>query len=227
MKMKISAITVLIIIAVLLAAPRFWNIEKTIGQSNELSFSDSRIETTKSNNYSVESESEKNFYDVATTVNSKVFNSKATEKPTDSTYQSKTETSCRVFINTTDLESKTKNVQTRQLERTRSSESQMTEHRASASTKATISTKNKSTIDIAHFEQYAKNFANYIGLNVDNTSTDCWDNPILVSEDNGDYVIRDIESRLQRYKKTEGFQNICVWSEKRSDGRYDLYLGYS
>lgn len=92
--------------------------------------------------------------------------------------------------------------------------------------KATTTTKKKS-IDIKYYEQYAKDYAVSIGLSYDSTATDCWDNPIIVTDTNGSSVIRDIKSRLKTYKNVEGFESICVWSEIRSDGKYDLYIGYA
>lgn len=92
--------------------------------------------------------------------------------------------------------------------------------------KATTTTKKKS-IDIKYYEQYAKDYAVSIGLSYDSTATDCWDNPIIVTDTNGSSVIRDIKSRLKTYKNVEGFESICVWSEIRLDGKYDLYIGYA
>ena len=88
-------------------------------------------------------------------------------------------------------------------------------------------TENKKVIDIAYYETYAKSYAKQIGLSYDSSATDCWDNPIIVSTTNGSYVKRDIRGYLNSYKNVEGFESICVWSKKRTDGKYDLYIGYS
>ena len=88
-------------------------------------------------------------------------------------------------------------------------------------------TENKKVIDIAYYETYAKSYAKQIGLSYDSSATDCWDNPIIVSATNGSYVKRDIRGYLNSYKNVEGFESICVWSKKRTDGKYDLYIGYS
>lgn len=90
-----------------------------------------------------------------------------------------------------------------------------------------ITTENKKVIDIAYYETYAKSYAKQIGLSYDSSATDCWDNPIIVSATNGSYVKRDIRGYLNSYKNVEGFESICVWSKKRTDGKYDLYIGYS
>ncbi|MEE1002546.1 MAG: hypothetical protein U0L17_02215, partial [Acutalibacteraceae bacterium] len=70
-------------------------------------------------------------------------------------------------------------------------------------------------------------YAKQIGLTYDSSATDCWDNPIIVSATNDSYVKRDIKGYLNSYKNVEGFESICVWSKKRTDGKYDLYIGYS
>lgn len=88
-------------------------------------------------------------------------------------------------------------------------------------------TENKKVIDIVYYETYAKSYAKQIGLSYDSSATDCWDNPIIVSVTNGSYVKRDIRGYLNSYKNVEGFESICVWSKKRTDGKYDLYIGYS
>ena len=85
----------------------------------------------------------------------------------------------------------------------------------------------KEVIDIAYYENYAKSYAKQIGLTYDSSATDCWDNPIIVSATNDSYVKRDIKGYLNSYKNVEGFESICVWSKKRTDGKYDLYIGYS
>ena len=36
----------------------------------------------------------------------------------------------------------------------------------------------------------------------------------------------DIESRLNRYKNSEGFTAVWIWTEKLSDTEYNIYIGY-
>ena len=38
---------------------------------------------------------------------------------------------------------------------------------------------------------------------------------------------RDIQSRLDRYSRDEDITDVWIWAEKRSDGSYDLYIGYA
>lgn len=37
----------------------------------------------------------------------------------------------------------------------------------------------------------------------------------------------DHQSRLNRYAKDETILDVWVWAESRSDGSYDLYIGYA
>lgn len=73
---------------------------------------------------------------------------------------------------------------------------------------------------------YAKNYAVSVGLRLESSAVDCWDNPITA----GAYstcLDRDIESRLNRYSRDEDITDVWIWAESRSDGSYDLYIGYA
>lgn len=71
----------------------------------------------------------------------------------------------------------------------------------------------------------AKNYAVSIGLILDSSATECWDNPISANAGIKD-VLGDIQSRLNRYKNIEGFTGVWIWSEKISDTDYNIYIGY-
>ena len=72
----------------------------------------------------------------------------------------------------------------------------------------------------------AKNYAKSIGLNLDSSCTDCWDNPINANA-NCSNIERDIKSRLNRYKNVEGFTDVWIWAESTGNGNYDIYIGYA
>ena len=80
--------------------------------------------------------------------------------------------------------------------------------------------------DISHWISYAQNYAQSIGLTLDETATECWDNPISANANNKN-IGGDIESRLNRYKNIEGFTSVWIWAEKISDAQYELYIGYA
>ena len=79
---------------------------------------------------------------------------------------------------------------------------------------------------IDHWISYAQEYAKSIGLNLDATAVDCWDNPITAGA-HCTCLERDIESRLNRYAKDETILDVWVWAESRSDGNYNLYIGYA
>ena len=80
--------------------------------------------------------------------------------------------------------------------------------------------------DIYYWISYTQNYAQIIGLTLDETATECWDNPISANVSNKN-IGADIESRLNRYKNIEGFASIWIWAEKISDTQYELYIGYA
>ena len=80
--------------------------------------------------------------------------------------------------------------------------------------------------DISHWISYAQNYAQSIGLTLDETAIECWDNPISANTNNKNISI-DIESRLNRYKNIEGFTSVWIWAEKLSDTQYEIYIGYA
>ena len=80
--------------------------------------------------------------------------------------------------------------------------------------------------DISYWISYAQNYAKSIGLIIDETATECWDNPISANA-NIKNIGADIESRLNRYKNVEGFTSVWIWAEKISDAQYELYIGYA
>lgn len=80
--------------------------------------------------------------------------------------------------------------------------------------------------DISHWISYAQIYAQSIGLTLDETVTECWDNPISANANNKN-IGSDIEGRLNRYKNIESFTFVWIWAEKISDTQYELYIGYA
>lgn len=80
--------------------------------------------------------------------------------------------------------------------------------------------------DIDYWVSYAQNYAANIGLRLERSAVDCWDNPII-ADAHCVYLERDIQSRLNRYNRDEDITDVWIWAESRSDGSYDLYIGYA
>ena len=80
--------------------------------------------------------------------------------------------------------------------------------------------------DINYWISYAQNYAQSIGLTLDETATECWDNPISANANN-ENIGTDIEGRLNRYTNVEGFTSVWIWAEKISYAQYELYIVYA
>lgn len=73
---------------------------------------------------------------------------------------------------------------------------------------------------------YAKTYAVSVGLRLESSAVDCWDSPITA----GAYsacLERDIAGRLDRYSRDDDITDVWIWAQARSDGSYDLYIGYA
>lgn len=82
------------------------------------------------------------------------------------------------------------------------------------------------TFDIEHWISYAKSMAVSLGLTLDSSATDSWDNPITADQ-GCIYLERDINSRLKRYAEDESITDICIWYECIGTGSYLIYIGYA
>ena len=79
--------------------------------------------------------------------------------------------------------------------------------------------------DIQTWIDYAKTYAESVGLRPESTAVDCWDTPISAGAHCSPE--QDIQSRLNRYSRDEDITDVWIWAELRPDGRYDLYIGYA
>ena len=82
------------------------------------------------------------------------------------------------------------------------------------------------TFDIEHWISYAKSTAVSLGLTLENSATECWDNPITADQ-GCIYLERDINSRLKRYAEDESITDICIWYECIGTDKYLIYIGYA
>lgn len=80
--------------------------------------------------------------------------------------------------------------------------------------------------DINYWIEFARKYAESIGLAIDPEAVSCWDNPIIAGP-NSKYLERDIKTRMNRYKNVEGFTDIWVWAEPDGSGNYRLFIGYA
>ena len=80
--------------------------------------------------------------------------------------------------------------------------------------------------DIEHWISYAKSTAVSLGLTLDSSATDCWDNPIS-AEQGCIYLERDINSRLKRYAEDKSITDVWIWYECVGTSSYLIYIGYA
>ena len=80
--------------------------------------------------------------------------------------------------------------------------------------------------DINYWIEFARKYAENIGLAINPEAVSCWDNPIIAGP-NSKYLERDIKTRMNRYKNVEGFTDIWVWAESDGNGNYRLFIGLS
>lgn len=83
-----------------------------------------------------------------------------------------------------------------------------------------------SQFDINYWTEFARKYAENIGLAINPEAVSCWDNPIIAGP-NSKYLERDIKTRMNRYKNVEGFTDIWVWAESDGNGNYRLFIGYA
>ena len=80
--------------------------------------------------------------------------------------------------------------------------------------------------DIQTWVDYAKAYAESVGLRLESSAVDCWDNPIDADAD-CIYLERDICSRLNRYAADETITDVWVWYEAVGANSYLIYIGYA
>ena len=80
--------------------------------------------------------------------------------------------------------------------------------------------------DIDYWISYAKSTAVRLGLTLEDSATECWDNPIT-AKPTCIYLERDINSRLNRYAKDETITTIWIWYECVGTSSYLIYIGYA
>lgn len=102
--------------------------------------------------------------------------------------------------------------------------------KVAATTKKETTTKKQTTtekpFDVSYWVSYAKDYARSVGLEVNSSASDCWDNPISANS-KCKYLERDIKGMLNRYAKDEDITQIWVWAEKTSADSYNIYIGYA
>ena len=153
-----------------------------------------------------------------------------------------------VLSNAADKSSKPVEIEVRQTESTKRDKTVSTKPRSSSDTKSekpektesvkssesavsekpveSVPAKSEQQFNINDWIVYAKKYAQDFGLELDSEAVECWDTPIIAGAE-CKYLKRDIQSRLNRYNRDDDITTVWIWAEKRSDQKYDLYIGYA
>ena len=112
------------------------------------------------------------------------------------------------------------------LEKPEKTESPKEEPSVPAITEPEPTPETEPAFDIEHWISYAKSTAVSLGLTLDSSATDCWDNPIS-AEQGCIYLERDINSRLKRYAEDKSITDVWIWYECVGTDKYLIYIGYA
>ena len=84
----------------------------------------------------------------------------------------------------------------------------------------------KAEFDVNYWISFAKSYAFQIGLEIDETAVDCWDNPTTANAD-CIYLERDLTHRLDRYNRDDDITAVNIWAESLGNGNYLIYIAYA
>ena len=80
--------------------------------------------------------------------------------------------------------------------------------------------------DIGYWIGYAQSCAQGLGLRLESSAVDCWDNPIGAGP-HSTCLERDISSRLNRYANDPDITDVWIWYESTGNDCYNIYIGYA
>ena len=84
----------------------------------------------------------------------------------------------------------------------------------------------KTEFDVNYWIDFARSYALQIGLEIDPTAVDCWDNPTTANAD-CIYLERDLTHRLDRYNRDDDITAVNIWAESLGNGNYLIYIAYA
>lgn len=226
--MKKYSLIAILLIAVMMIVGCSHNAEvsKNADESENVSFS---ANNTENNNSKIvtENESSTQISTTETTAVQNITKPKTEESTTASNTATKPTEQKSAGQTTTKKQSET-NAKKDYTQTTASQNAETT--KVAATTKKETTTKKQTTtekpFDVSYWVSYAKDYARSVGLEVNSSASDCWDNPISANA-KCKYLERDIKGMLNRYAKDEDITQIWVWAEKTSADSYNIYIGYA
>ena len=82
------------------------------------------------------------------------------------------------------------------------------------------------SFDVGYWVGYAQSYAAGVGLTLESSAVDCWDNPIPAGA-HCNNIDGDIQSRLNRYANDPDITDVWIWYESAGGGSYNIYIGYA
>lgn len=226
--MKKFSLIAILLIAVMMIVGCSYNAEvsKNADESESISFS---ANNTENNNSKIvtENESSTQISTTETTAVQNITKPKTEESTTASTTAAKSAEQKSAGQTTTKKQSET-NAKKDYTQTTAGQNVETT--KVAATTQKETTTKKQTTtekpFDVSYWVSYAKDYARSIGLEVNSSASDCWDNPISANS-KCKYLERDIKGMLNRYAKDEDVTQVWIWAEKTSADSYNIYIGYA
>ena len=90
----------------------------------------------------------------------------------------------------------------------------------------TVDPEPKPEFSISYWINFAKGYAQKVGLVLNSEAVDCWDNPTY-ADASCIYLERDLSGRLNRYAKDPDVTDVWIWYESIGNGEYLIYIGYA
>ena len=82
------------------------------------------------------------------------------------------------------------------------------------------------SFDIGYWIGYAQSCAQGLGLRLESSAVDCWDNPIGAGP-HSTCLERDISTRMNRYASDPDITDVWIWYESIGENSYNIYIGYA
>ena len=81
-------------------------------------------------------------------------------------------------------------------------------------------------VDVGYWVDFAKAYAESVGLELDSEAVSCWDNPTIASSASR-YLERDLCGLLNKYSRDADITAVWIWAEPRTESSWDIYIGYA
>lgn len=80
--------------------------------------------------------------------------------------------------------------------------------------------------NIQDWIDFARSYADNIGLTLNSEAVWCSDDPITASA-NSKYLQRDLCGTLDKYKRNSDITDVWIWAEQLTESSWEIYIGYA